>query len=165
MPEDARYDPATRRGQIGQSIPRIEDETLLAGKGLFAGDWHFPDMLHMRVVRSPVAHGEIRGIDASVALGLDGVAAVWTADDVADIPPIDFRATKYTGLDPYKQPVLANARVRFVGEPVAAVFAESAAIAEDAAALVALDIAELPPLLEADASPGDSSTAWIPSRP
>ncbi len=155
MTDDARYDPATRRGPIGQSILRIEDATLLAGEGSFAGDWHFPDMLHMRIVRSPVAHGDIRGIDASAALGLDGVVAVWTADDVADIPPIDFRATKYTGLDPYKQPVLAAGRVRFVGEPVAAVFAESPALAEDAAALVMLDIDELPPLMEADAPPGE----------
>lgn len=140
---------------IGQSVLRIEDGPLLAGSGTFAADWMFPGMLHMRVVRSSIAHGDIRGIDTEAALALDGVAAVWTAADVTDIPPIDFRATKYTGLDPYKQPVLAAERVRYVGESLAVVFAETAHVAEDAANLVFADIAERPPQLEASDPPGE----------
>ena len=154
MSDGVSYDPATRRGPIGQPVLRLEDEPLLRGTGSFAADWAFPDMLHMRVVRSSIAHGDIRSIDASVALALPGVVAVWTPDDVADIPPIDFRATKYTGLEPYRQPVMARGRVRFVGEPVAAVFAENPRVAEDAATLVAVDIEELPPVLEASDPPG-----------
>lgn len=140
---------------IGQSVPRLEDAPLLAGSGTFAADWVFPDMLHMRVVRSSIAHGDIRSIDAAAALDLDGVIAVWTAADVVDIPPIDFRATKYTGLDPYKQPVLAAERVRYVGEPVAVVFAQTAHIAEDAAGLVFVDFTERAPVLEASEPPGE----------
>ena len=73
----------------------------------------------------------------AAALALPGVVAVWTGEDVATIPPIPFRATKLKGLEPYCQPILARGRVRYVGEPVAVVFAEDAALAEDAADLAA----------------------------
>ena len=145
--------PALKRGPIGQRVLRLEDGPLLAGTGTFAADWSFPDMLHMRVVRSNVAHGIIKGIDVSAAAAADGVVAVWTPEDVADIPDIEFRATKYTGLDPYKQPVLARNRVRYVGEPVAVVFAEDPYLAEDAAGLVFVDIDELPAITDASAQP------------
>ena len=144
-----------KRGPIGQRVLRLEDGPLLAGAGTFAADWSFPDTLHMRVVRSNVAHGDIRGIDISAAVALEGVFAVWTPDDVADIPRIDFRATKYTGLEPYKQPVLAQGRVRYVGEPVAVVFADTPYIAEDAANLVFADINELPAVTDASAPPSE----------
>lgn len=142
-----------KRGQIGERVLRLEDGPLLAGAGTFAADWYFPDTLHMRVVRASVAHGVITGIDTSVAVEMDGVIAVWTPADVADIPLIDFRATKYTGLDPYKQPVLARERVRYVGEPVAVVFADDPYTAEDAANLVFVDIDELPAITDATADP------------
>jgi aerobic carbon-monoxide dehydrogenase large subunit len=142
-----------KRGPIGERVLRHEDGPLLAGQGTFAADWVYPDMLHMRVVRSDVAHGTIIGIDASAALAMDGVFAVWAPDDVADIPDIDFRATKYTGLEPYKQPVLARERVRYVGEPVAVVFADNPHIAEDAANLVFVEIDELPAVIDASAPP------------
>ena len=144
-----------KRGPIGQRVLRLEDGPLLAGAGTFAADWSFPDTLHMRVVRSNVAHGDIRGIDISAAVALEGVFAVWTPDDVANIPRIDFRATKYTGLEPYKQPVLAQGRVRYVGEPVAVVFADTPYIAEDAANLVFADINELPAVTDASAPPSE----------
>lgn len=142
-----------RQGPIGERVLRKEDGPLLAGRGTFAADWSFEDTLHMRVVRSDTAHGVINGIDISAATALDGVVAVWTPDDVADIPDIDFRATKYTGLDPYKQPVLARGRVRYVGEPVAVVFAEDPYTAEDAANLVFADIEALPAVTDAHAAP------------
>ena len=112
-------------------------------------------MLHMRVVRSAHAHGRIVSIDASAALALPGVVAVWTFADVADIPPIDFRLTRIEGLAPYRQTILARQRVRYVGEPVAAVFATDAYLAEDAADLVAVEIEELPVILDASAAPGE----------
>ncbi len=83
------------------------------------------------------------------------MVAVWTAADVADIPPIDFRLTRIEGLDPYRQPILATDRVRYVGEPVAVVFATDPYIAEDAADLVTVEVEELPALLAADAPPGE----------
>jgi carbon-monoxide dehydrogenase large subunit len=142
-------------GFVGQSVPRLEDRPLVTGQGAYAADIAFPHQLHMRVVRSPIAHGRIVSIDASAACALPGVVAVWTAADVADIPPIDFRLTRIEALGAYRQPILARERVRYVGEPVAAVFATDPYLAEDAADLVALEIEELPVLIAADAPAGE----------
>jgi carbon-monoxide dehydrogenase large subunit/6-hydroxypseudooxynicotine dehydrogenase subunit gamma len=142
---------------IGQSVERLEDPPLVRGRGRFAGDISFPHQLHLRVVRANHAHGRIVAIDASAARALPGVAAVWTAADIADVPPIDFREGRIPSLEPYRQPVLATDRVRYVGEPVAAVLAEDAYVAEDAADLVAVEIEELPVLLAAEAEPGEFS--------
>ena len=144
----------TKAPWIGQSVERLEDPPLVAGRGQFAGDINFPHQLHMRVVRSAHAHGRIASIDASAALAMPGVEAVWTSADVADIPPIDFRMTRIEGLEPYRQTILANDRVRYVGEPVAVVFATDPYLAEDAADLVAVEVEELPALLAADAPLG-----------
>ena len=144
----------TPNDPIGERALRIEDGPLLAGAGTFAADWHFPDCLHVRIARSSVAHGNIHSVDTAAAAAMDGVFAIWTPEDVADVPPIDFRATKYTGLEPYRQPVLAQDRVRYVGEPLAAVFAASPAAAEDAAAMVFAEIEALHPVLDAAATPG-----------
>jgi carbon-monoxide dehydrogenase large subunit/6-hydroxypseudooxynicotine dehydrogenase subunit gamma len=140
---------------IGQSVARLEDPPLVQGRGRYAGDISFPHQLHMRVVRSNHAHGTIEGIDTTAARGLPGVIAVWTAADIADVPPIDFREGRIPSLEPYRQPVLARDQVRYVGEPVAAVFADDPYIAEDAADLVAVEISELPILLAADAEPAE----------
>ncbi|ARQ02480.1 xanthine dehydrogenase molybdenum binding subunit apoprotein [Pseudorhodoplanes sinuspersici] len=145
---------------IGRSIRRKEDPPLVTGKGMFAADVSFPRQLHMRIVRSPFAHGLIRSIDTQTASALPGVVAIWTGDDVADIPPIDFRLTRIEGLESYRQHVLAQNRVRYVGEPVAAVFATDAYVAEDAADLVDLEIEELPVTLDAS----DAPTEFEPGR-
>ena len=142
---------------IGMPVERLEDPPLVAGKGRFAADINFARQLHMRMVRSNHAHGRIVSIDASEARALPGVVAVWTAKDIDDIGPIDFREGPIEKLAPYRQPVLATDKVRYVGEPVAAVFAEDPYIAEDAAELVAVEIEELPPLLDARAEPGEFS--------
>ncbi|MGC1780198.1 MAG: xanthine dehydrogenase family protein molybdopterin-binding subunit [Xanthobacteraceae bacterium] len=147
----------TKTPWIGQPVTRLEDPPLVAGRGAFAGDINFPHQLHMRIVRSAHAHGRIVGIDAAAARALPGVFAVWTADDIAAVPPIDFREGSIPALDPYRQPVLAKERVRYVGDPIAAVFAVDAYVAEDAADLVELDIEELPPLLDAQAAPAEFS--------
>src|SRR5262249_10314719 len=140
---------------VGRSVPRLEDRPLLTGRGRFAADISFPQQLHMRVVRANFAHGQLCSIDPSAALAKPGVHAVWTAADVGDIPPIDFRLPRIEGLAPYRQRLFATSTVRYVGEPVAAVFAEDPYLAEDAAELVVLDIEELPSLLRADAAPGE----------
>ncbi|HEX3953657.1 MAG TPA: xanthine dehydrogenase family protein molybdopterin-binding subunit, partial [Stellaceae bacterium] len=139
---------------IGRSLPRLEDKPLVTGRGRFAADISFPHQLHMRVVRSPVAHGKLGLIDASAALVLNGVFAVWTAADVADIPPIGIRLSRIEGLDPYRQPILARDRVRYVGEPVALVFAADPYVAEDAADLVDIAIEPLDPILSPQGEPG-----------
>ena len=142
---------------IGMAVERLEDPPLVAGRGRFAADINFARQLHMRMVRSNHAHGRIVAIDASDARAVAGVVAVWTAQDIADIGPIDFREGPIEKLAPYRQPVLAKDKVRYVGEPVAAVFAEDPYVAEDAADLVGVEIEELPPLMSARAEPGEFS--------
>ena len=139
---------------VGRSVPRLEDRPLLKGEGRFAADISFPGQWHMRVMRSGVAHGKIESIDAREALKLPGVHAVWTSTDVAHIPPIPFRLTGLKALEPYRQPVLAKDVVRYVGEPVAVVFAENAYLAEDAAELIELDIEQRQATMLAAEQPG-----------
>ena len=143
------------KGFIGRSVPRLEDRPLLEGRGRFAADISFPDQLHMRVVRSSHAHGKIMSIDADAARAMPGVHAIWTAQNVTEIPPIDFRLTPVKGLEPYRQRVLATERVRYVGEPVAVIFAESAYLAEDAAEQVVVEVEELPVVLRATQKPAE----------
>jgi carbon-monoxide dehydrogenase large subunit len=138
---------------VGRSVRRLEDRPLVTGVGRFAADISFPDQLHMRVVRSGYAHARLIAVLSDEAAALPGVHAVWTAADVARIPPIDFRLTKVAGLEPYRQRVLATDRLRYVGEPVAALFAENAYLAEDAAELVSIEVEELPPVLDAHDEP------------
>ena len=140
---------------IGASVTRLEDAPLVQGRGLFAADVSFPHQLHMRVVRSSAAHARIGVVDISEALSAPGVLAAWTGRDLADIPPIDFRDDRVEKLVPYRQPVLARERVRYVGEPIAVVFADDPYRAEDAAELVTVELEELPPLMSTDAAPGE----------
>ena len=142
-------------GQIGKSVRRLEDRPLLTGAGRFAADVSFPDMVYMRVVRSPIAFGRLTGIDTTAACAHPGAIATWTSADVADIPPIDFRLTPVPGLEPYRQPVLAQDHVRYVGEPIAVVFATDPYVAEDIADLVMPEIEPLPPLLDPAAPPAE----------
>jgi carbon-monoxide dehydrogenase large subunit len=146
---------------VGRSVLRLEDPPLLTGEGRFVADLSFQHQLQMRVVRSAHAHGRIVAIDTAAALATPGVVAVWTSRDVADLPPIGLREGLGTRqadvawLLPYLQPVLARERVRYVGEPVAAVFAEDPYLAEDAADLVTVAVEELPVLLAAEDHPGE----------
>jgi aerobic carbon-monoxide dehydrogenase large subunit len=140
---------------IGRSVERLEDPPLVRGRGRFAADIGFAHQLHLRLVRSNHAHGRIISIDAEAARALPGVVAVWTAADLADVPPIDFREGSIPAFDAFRQPVLATDKVRYVGEPVAAVFAHDPYVAEDAADLVSAAVEELPTLLAADCAPGE----------
>jgi len=135
---------------VGRSVPRLEDQPLVRGEGRFAVKVSFPGELHMRIVRSPYAHGRLLSVDATKGRAARGCVAVWTSADVSDIPPIEFLATRVKGLEPYRQHVLAKDTVRYVGDPVAAVFATDAYSAEDAADLVELDIEPLEPVLSAE---------------
>ena len=138
---------------VGQPVQRLEDLPLVTGRGRYAADITFPGQVHMRVVRSSHAHGRIRSIDVTPALSAPGVIAAWTAADVVDVRPISLREGPDPRLDPYLQPVLATGRVRYVGEPVAVVFAADPYLAEDAADRVNVEVEDLPPLLDAAAAP------------
>jgi aerobic carbon-monoxide dehydrogenase large subunit len=144
-----------RHQWVGASVTRLEDPPLVRGRGRFAADIDFPHQLHMRIVRSSHAHGRLKAIDVSAALAMKGVVAVWTARDIADLPPIDFREGSIEKLAPFRQPVLATEHVRYVGEPVAAVFATDPYLAEDAAEKIEVQIEELPPVLDASGAPGE----------
>ena len=149
---------------IGASVERLEDGPLITGRGRFAADIDFPHQLHMRIVRSPHAHGKLNGINTAEARKLDGIVAIWTSSDITDLPPIDFREGPNEKLAPFRQPVLATDIVRYVGEPVAAVFATDPYVAEDAAELVVLDIEELEPVLDS-ALPPDVFAQGLTTEP
>src|SRR5436190_20809465 len=128
---------------IGSPVERVEDLRFLRGRGQYVDDLDRAGQWHAAIVRSPVAHGRIRGVDASAARAMPGVKAVLTARDIGPpIPTIPFRRPNPT-IAPYAQPVIATDVVRYVGEPVAAVLAEGAELAEDAVQAVALDIEHL----------------------
>jgi carbon-monoxide dehydrogenase large subunit len=158
----ANHTPAVSDGRksayIGKSVPRLEDHPLVSGTGRFVGDMDLPHQLWARVVRSPHATGRILSIDTEQARSMPGVVAIWTADDIPDVPNIPYRATQIEGLTPFTQPILARGRVRYVGEPVAVVFAEDPYFAEDAADAVFMDVDEdVAPILDARAEPGEFS--------
>jgi carbon-monoxide dehydrogenase large subunit len=140
---------------IGASVRRLEDGPLLVGRGRYAADIALPGQLHMRVVRSPVAHGMLRSVDVQAARELPGVVAAWSASDV-DLPVIEFRQVSFPEMLPYRQPVLATDRVRYVGEPIAVVVAVDRYVAEDAEELVSFDIDDLPAAL----NPMDDPSEW-----
>src|SRR5207253_2485533 len=121
----------------------------LKGQGKYIDDLRRDGMLFAAIVRSPLAHGRLRAVDASAALKLPGVHAVITADDVKRamngvVPAIPLRSDAVSGIEPFQQPVIADAKVRYVGEPVAVVVADNPAQAEDALDAVALDIEARP---------------------
>jgi CO/xanthine dehydrogenase Mo-binding subunit len=129
---------------IGRSVPRVEDPRLLTGQGTYVGDVTMPGMAHATVVRSPMPHAVVLGIDTSKARSLPGVVDVFTADDLR--PHQDLLPSHRPlppGREEHRQPVLAGDRVRYVGEPLAVVVAESRHTAEDAAQLV---VPELEPI-------------------
>lgn len=130
---------------VGADVLRSEDEPLLTGSGRFVADVHRPGQLAARVVRSPLPHARLSGVDATVALALPGVVDVLTAADVPDARiPIRLPFAETPECAGALQPLLARDRVRYVGEPVAVVVAEDAYVAEDAAELVTLELDELP---------------------
>jgi aerobic carbon-monoxide dehydrogenase large subunit len=124
---------------VGHSVKRKEDERLIRGKGTFVDDVVLPGMLHMELLRSPLAHARIRSIDASKAQELPGVVAVVTGEDLAA-----HNLAWMPTLSGDTQAVLATDKVRFQGQEVAAVVAESPYVAKDALELIDVDYEPLP---------------------
>src|SRR5262249_8222531 len=137
---------------IGSPVERIEDLRFLRGRGQFVGDLKREGMLHAAILRSPVAHGLVAAIDTSAALAIAGVRAVITAKAIGAVPRIPLRRLPVPGTECFLQPVIGPDCVRYVGEPVAVVLADSPALAEDGVSAIALDIEELPPVPDRHAS-------------
>src|SRR6185437_10687446 len=129
---------------IGSPVERREDLRFLRGRGEYVDDVPVKDALHAAILRSDVPHGRIRSVDTAAALKCPGVRAVITAKDIGDIPVITMRQELLPEFKPFQQPVIAKDKVRYVGEPIAVVVADSAALAEDALEHIALDIEGLP---------------------
>ncbi len=166
------------RFAVGQPVPRHEDPTLLRGQGRYTDDLNLDGQAFMVVLRSPHAHGILRGIDGTAALAIPGVLAVVTGTDLAaaGIRPLACGAnlTNADGTPMRKppRPALATDKVRFVGDAVAAVVAETTAIAKAGSEALVVDIDPLPavttprqavadgaPLLH-DAAPGNLAVAF-----
>ena len=125
------------RSHIGRSQPRRDAREKLRGEAQFVGDLLVPRMLHGKVLRSPIAHGRIASIDTSAAERLPGVVCVLTGADLHDLDP-------YYGHSIKDRPILAIDKVRFHGEQVAAVAAETVAAAAAAVELIDVEYEELP---------------------
>ena len=138
-----------RNSLIGAAIERREDLRFLRGRGTYVADLTRPDLLFGVVLRSPVAHGRIRKLDVTRALSMPGVHSVITADDLGPVmPKIALRLDPLPEFKVFEQPVIASKKVRYVGEPVAFVLAESMAQAEDALEGLDLDIEALPAMID-----------------
>ena len=137
---------------IGASVKRREDVRFLTGKGRYTDDFNRHGQTYVAFVRSDVAHGRIRSIDTSAAAAMPGVLKVFTAEDFASAGgiPCGWQIHDRAG-DPMKEPkhpILAEGKVRHVGDPIAAVVAETLAQARDAAEAVVVDIEELPAVVD-----------------
>jgi carbon-monoxide dehydrogenase large subunit len=144
----------TTRPFVGRPLARAEDGRFVKGEAQFVDDLKPDGLLHAAFVRSVYAHGRILGIETEAALALPGVRAVLTAEDV-EVAPFPLAMREGAEIVPVMHPVLAEDRVRYVGQPVALVVADTAAEAADAAEYVTVDVEELPALVE----PRDAETA------
>ena len=130
---------------VGKSVLRRDGLGHVTGKTVFVDDMRFTDMLYLKMVRSPVPHGKLNGIDFAEAEKVPGFVMALTHKDV---PNNIYTILKLIGVGPDDEPVLAENRVRWQGEPVAAIVAESEAAAREAAAKTKLDIEELPAVFD-----------------
>lgn len=133
---------------IGQPVLRTEDPVLVQGHGRYTDDINLPGQAFAAVVRSPHAHGILRGVDTTAALAMPGVLGIYTAADLKSYGPlkcgVPFKNRDGSEMKKPLRPALASGKVRFVGDPVAIVVAETSLQAKDAAEAVALDIDPLP---------------------
>jgi carbon-monoxide dehydrogenase large subunit len=155
---------------FGRSVPRKEDPALLTGRGRFTDDLQPEGILHACVLRSSHAHARIRGVDTRNARALAGVHAVYTFADLPEVlrqKNLPLMSANPLIRQPLSQPVMAKDEVRYVGESIAVVVAESRRVAEDAAALIAVDYEPLPAVNDAREAlrPGaDTVHAGAPSN-
>ncbi len=163
LPElQVQFDPAAAHFGASRSQKRLEDDRLLVGQGLFSDDRAFPGHAWLVLVRSPHAHADIRALDLSACAAAPGVLAAWTMAHLRDagvkhipFPPLFKRADGSPMAAPLRWP-LAHERVYYVGQPVAAIVAETREQAQDAAELASVEYEELPCVVDsrAAAQPG-----------
>ena len=156
VPRDLSELPLSQPRYLGKDTARVEDATLLTGRAEFGDNVAFPGMLFAAILRSPHAHARIKRIDFSKAQELAGVVAIVTGEDAkAWSEPVPGFPTGWAGH------CLAHDKVRFVGDPVAAVAATSRYIAEDALELIEVDYEILAPVIDAQkALDPDSPVIW-----
>ena len=143
---------------VGAEVRRKEDPNLLCGRGRFTDDFAPLGTVYMAFAVSPVAHGRIERIDTTEATAVDGVLAVWTADDIAGMPTPP-------GVPGLERPLLATGKVRFAGEALAVVAAETRAAAADGAEAVSADIEPLSPAATIAAAMTEGAEAIDPNVP
>ncbi len=143
---------------IGSAIERREDLRFLRGRGEYVDDLLPKGLVYAVILRSSVAHGRIVSIDVSAALKIPGVHAVITAKDMPPAPPIvPMRLQPLPEFKPFEQPVIAHDKVRYVGEPMAVVIADSVAIGEDALEAIEVVIESLPAVADWHVAKHDQS--------
>ncbi len=146
---------STMKFGIGQPVKRNEDMRLIQGQGQYSDDVNLKGQVYAAMVRSSVAHGTIRKIDTSAAAKMPGVLAIYTGADLqkagyADLAPrLPFKSTDGTPMKAMTRPVMSQDKVRYVGDPLVCIIAETDAQARDAAEAVAVDIETLPAVIEA----------------
>jgi aerobic carbon-monoxide dehydrogenase large subunit len=136
--------------RVGAAMRRLEDPRLLRGQGTFIEDLELPRQLHVAFVRSEYPHARLQAIRVDEALRQDGVVTVASAKDLG-APPIPAVVT-HPALRPCGQPILAAGVVRYVGEPIVAVLAETRAAAQDGASGVVVEYEPLQPVATAEAA-------------
>lgn len=134
---------------VGQSVPRRDGVGHVTGKTVYVDDISFPDMLYLKMVRSPIHHGRIKSIDFSAAEKVPGFVRILTH---ADVPKNIYTILCLIGVGPDEEPVLAVDRVLYKGEPIAAIVAETEAAALEAVSRVRLDLEELPAVFDVEAA-------------
>ena len=148
-------------GGIGASTKRREDVRFLTGTGHYTDDINLRGQAHVHFLRSDVAHGRLNKVDTSAAEGMPGVLRVFTGADFADLGglPCGWQVTDRFGqpMQEPRHPVLAHGKVRHVGDPIAAVVAETREQARDAAEAIVLDIEELPAVVDMKAALEDGA--------
>jgi CO/xanthine dehydrogenase Mo-binding subunit len=132
---------------VGESVVRNDGVGFVTGRAQYSADLAFPRMLHLRMVRSPSHHARIRGVDLSAAREVPGFVRAITHEDV---PHNVYTILGLIGVEPEEEFVLAVDRVRYRGEPIVAILAETEAAAYEAAAAVRLDLEELPAVFDMD---------------
>src|ERR1700704_715138 len=146
---------ALQKYGVGQPVLRKEDDTLVRGKGKYTDDFNLPGQAHAWIVRSSHAHGIIKAIDTAAARAMPGVLGVWTGKDLAAanynpfICGLPLKNRDGSPLLQTNRTALVSDKVRFVGDPVAFVVAETLAQARDAAEAIELDIEPLPAVTNA----------------
>ena len=131
---------------VGKNVLRFEDERLLSGNGVYTSDLNFFGSLHLYFLRSNVAHGKIISINKKKAEAMEGVHGVFTYSDFKEVPPIK-STSRMKNYFATNQNILCQDKIRYVGEPIAAVLAENRYIAEDAAELIEVEVKNLDPVI------------------